>query len=157
MYPIDVTVTEFDLAGIIRKDFPITLDIWYDNIDEGLPDGIIDIYVYSGDGVVTVDDFDAGTLFTSFTAINNSTHIIDFGGPYEYSCGYASIDVTSIVLAMLDYDDTYLGIRLSTETSDRYNIGDMCALPNPVLTIIPEPATICLFVFGGIFLRKIKE
>jgi hypothetical protein len=154
--PIDRTLLEFDISGI-NIDSVITLDIWYDNLDKDLPDGIIDVFTYTGDGVVTGDDFYAGTLYNSFTAIENNVYNIDLGYEfYEYPCGYASIDITPIVLAAINSGDEYLGIRLSTETSDRFNLGKGSLLPNPFLTVIPEPATILIIGIGSLILRGKK-
>jgi hypothetical protein len=120
----------------------------------------MDVYTYSGDGAVTADDFDAGTLFTSFTAVNEAPIDIDFIGDgtlYSVIRGYANIDITSLVLSALEAGDQYIGVRLSTETSDRYNLGEGSLLPVPFLTVIPEPATILFLTFGGLLLRTHKK
>ena len=66
------------------------------------------------------------------------------------------LDVTSAVNSAIAASDQYLGFRLSTTMADRFNIGSVSSLPNPVLTI-PEPGTIALLGLGGILLRKRKK
>jgi hypothetical protein len=87
------------------------------SIDPGGPPGIIDVFTYSGDGMITADEFFAGTLFTSFS--NNGS-------------GTVSVDVTEAVRAS---ESNFLGFRLSTTTSDRYDLGSIAGLPEPTLRI----------------------
>jgi len=83
----DKSVLEFDVSGVSQTVPLVTLDIWFDNIDPEPPVGIIDVFTFVGDGVITAGEFYAGgsTPFTSFVAEN---------GP-EYGYGYVSIEVTS--------------------------------------------------------------
>jgi hypothetical protein len=112
----DRTVLEFDiseLGGIEQAILVLPLR----NLDSGGPIGIIDVFTYSGDGTITADEFFAGTLFTSFA--NNGD-------------GTASVDVTEAVQAS---ESNFLGFRLSTTTSDRYDLGSLAGLPEPTLRI----------------------
>ena len=146
----------FRSSGISPAVSQVTFDIWFYNLDyPALPDGIIDIFTYAGNGIVAADDFYAGALFTSFIAGNNQEIYWEneYGDSGVAIFGYYSIDITSAVLDALAAEEQYLGIRLSTETPDRYGIGSMSSLPDPVLAIIPEPATICLFSLAGLMLR----
>ena len=70
------------------------------------------------------------TPFTSFVGEN---------GP-EY--GYISIDVTSAVQDILTAGAQFIGFRLSTETDDRFELGRCIGVPEPVLTVVPEPASL---------------
>jgi hypothetical protein len=112
----DRTVLEFDiseLGGIEQAILVLPLR----NLNSGGPIGIIDVFTHSGDGTITADEFFAGTLFTSFA--NNGD-------------GTASVDVTEAVQAS---ESNFLGFRLSTTTSDRYDLGSLAGLPEPTLRI----------------------
>jgi hypothetical protein len=138
----DRTVLEFDVSGLGGTLPLVTLDVSYVNSDPSPPDGIIDVFTFIGDGVVTADEFYAGgpTPFTSFVG----------GGVF------ASVDVTSSVQAAVDAGDRFIGFRLSTETGDRYLLGSIVGKPVPVLTVIPEPATILLLGLGSLIVRKLR-
>jgi Bacterial Ig-like domain (group 2) len=113
----DRTVLEFDIGELGGIEQAI-LELPLRNIDSGGPPGIIDVFTYSGDGIITADEFFAGTLlFTSFS--NNGS-------------GTVSVDVTEAVQAS---ESNFLGFRLSTTTSDRYDLGSIAELPEPTLRI----------------------
>jgi len=141
----DRSVLEFDVSGLSESIPLVTLDLSFGNLDyPEPPDGIIDVFTYIGDGIITADEFYVGgsTPFTSFVGEN---------GP-EY--GFVSIDVTSVIQDILAADEQFIGFRLSTETSDRFDIGQAIGVPDPVLTAVPEPATVLLLALGGLFLRR---
>lgn len=139
------SVLEFDVSGLSGKQQPVTLNLWLDNIDEGSPEGIIDVFTFVGDGVVTADDFYAGGL----------TPFISFIGE-DYFCR-VTIDVTSVIQDILTADEEFIGFRLSTETTDRFNMGRVCRLPDPVLTVVPEPASVLLLALGGLALIRRRQ
>lgn len=148
MNPTDRAILEYDVSGLDESVLLVTLDISFGNLDyPGLPDGIIDVFTFTGDGVVTASDFYAGgsAPFMSFVGEN---------GP-EY--GYVSIDVTSAVHDVLAGGGQYIGFRLSTGTTDRFDIGEAIDVPNPILTVIPEPATLVIFAIGGLLLRRSRR
>ncbi len=145
---IDRSLLEFDISGLSETIPLVTLDLSFGNLDyPAPPDGIIDVFVYAGDGIVTTTDFYAGGSmpFVSFVGEN---------GP-EY--GYVSIDVTSAVQAILMLGEQYLGFRFSTETEDMFFMGWSIGVPDPVLTGVPEPATVILLGLGGLLLRKKRK
>ena len=140
-----VSVLEYDVSGLSGKQQPVMLNLWLDNIDEGSPEGIIDVFTFVGDGVVTADDFYAGGL----------TPFISFIGE-DYFCR-VTIDVTSVIQDILAANEEFIGFKLSTETMDRFNMGRVCMLPDPVLTVVPEPASVLLLALGGLTLIRRRQ
>ena len=136
----DRTILEFNIGGLSETIPFARLDFGLDNRDPDPPDGIIDVYNFSGDGIVALDDFDAGgnVPFTSFIGLD----------------GDISIDVTSILHDALNIGDQFLSFRLSTITGDRYMMGSIVGQPMPVLTIVPEPTTVFLLGLGCLALRS---
>lgn len=131
----DRTVIEFDVSRLSGVILQATLLLGIDNFDPGGSIGIIDVFTYVGDGVVTADEFYAGAWYAS----------ISFNGDREI----VPVDVASFVQCIIDTGEQFAGFRLSTETSDRYLLGEIVAMPEPVLTVIPEPGVLALLTFGG--------
>ena len=137
----DRTILEFNISGLTETILFASLDFGLDNFDPDPPDGIIDVYNFTGDGIVTLDDFDAGgdVPFTSFIGLD----------------GDVSIDVTLLLQDAMISGDPFLSFRLSTITSDRYMMGSIVGQPMPVLTIVPDPTTVLLLGLGAVaVLRK---
>ena len=118
----DRTVLEFDISGLSGTLPPITLDLDLVNIDPGPPDGVMDVFVFTGDGVVTPDEFFAGgpTPFTSFVAATDALY---------------PVDVTAAAQAAVDVGDSFIGFRLSTTDTDRFWLGSVLALAEPIITV----------------------
>jgi hypothetical protein len=127
----DRTVTEFDIGALSGAIPSATLDLPLKNIDPGVV-GTIDVFTFSGNGIVTPDLFSEGTYFTSFTNSQSS---------------FEHVDVTSAVQSAVDAGVRFLGFRLSTMTSDRYFLGAIAGLPGPTLSVVPEPSS---FILTGI-------
>jgi len=135
----DRTILEFNISGLTETIPFASLDFGLDNFDPDPPDGIIDVYNFTGDGIVALDDFDAGgdVPFTSFIGLD----------------GDISIDVTLLLQDAMTSGDQFLSFRLSTITNDRYMMGSIVGQPMPVLTVVPEPTTIFLLGLGSLALR----
>jgi len=63
-----------------------------------------------------------------------------------------SIEVTSVVQTAIASGDQFIGFRLSTETDDMFFMGYSIGVPDPVLTVVPEPATFLLLGLGSLVL-----
>lgn len=134
----DRTAIEFDISTLPAAIALATLDLGIQNQDPGGPVGVIDVFTYEGDGVIAPEEFYAGDWTLSF--------------PHNGPPGVVSVDVTSIIQDAVDVGQTYVGFRLSTETNDRYFLGAIVGLPDPVLTVIPEPAVATMLAIGSVSL-----
>jgi hypothetical protein len=143
----DRTVLEFDVSSLSGTPLElVTLDLGMENGWPGPPDGIIDVFTFTGDGIVTADEFFAGGPAPFMSVVVGDVD------------GIVKFDVTSAVQTAVMAGDRFIGFRLSTETLDNYFLGGIVQLPEPVLTVVPEPVTLLLLGLGGILLRrKIKH
>ena len=118
----DRSALEYNLTGLSYPVSSATLDIYISNLDPGVPDGVMDFYTYAGDGVIVTSEFSAGSLYTQVTSTGDS---------------FSHVDFTAAVNAALQNGWTYLGVRISTATADRYWIGgSIVGLPEPILTVV---------------------
>jgi hypothetical protein len=115
----DRTVAEFPLASV-PAGASCSLVLGLSDLDPGPPPGTIDVYWYVGDGVVTEQEFFAGSLTTSFQ--------------YD-GVGVVSVDVSAAVAQAIAQNANFVGFRLSTVTADRYFLGSIVGQPEPVLRI----------------------
>lgn len=107
----DRTVLEYDVGQLdLEQIDSVKLIIEAGNIDEGGEPGFIDVFTFNGDGIVSQNDFFAGSFFTTFEA-SNYLNIV-------------SVDVTDLVTNTIAMGNPFLGFRLSTTTTDRYWICD---------------------------------
>lgn len=126
----DRTVIQFDLTALGGSlPGPAALDLPLRNLDPGGPVGVIDLYTFAGTRTVTPAQFNAGTLFSSFS--NNAS-------------GVEHVDVTAAVQQAVDAGQQFVGFRLSTATADRYLLGPPFTPAGPTLTVVPEPTTLAL-------------
>jgi uncharacterized repeat protein (TIGR02543 family) len=120
----DQSALEYDLTGFSYPVSSATLDIYIDNLDPGPPDGVMDFYTYEGDGVIDTSEFYAGSLYAQVTSTDDS---------------FTHVDFKAAVNAALQNGWTYLGVRISTVTADRYWIDGAITgsgFPEPILTVV---------------------
>ena len=78
----DRTIAHFDISGLSGV-VPLTmLNIPIRNIDPGLPEGTFEVYSFAGDGVVSTDEWNSGTLFHTFTGISQPNQLVTFKSVY---------------------------------------------------------------------------
>jgi hypothetical protein len=109
---------------------------------------IIDVFTYTGNGVLSLDDFNAGTLFTSF----------------EYSAeSSVTLDVTAFISNLYTSGDDFAGFNFqfavpSTITLNgpfvAFNSLNYPPASNLTITPVPEPATLFLLGLGAVMLRR---
>ena len=125
----DRTLLEFDVSGLSGIVPTTTLNLPLEDIDQGGAVGTIDVSTFFGNGTITASDFNSGIFFGSVSqnVTRDTQHL----------------DVTAAVQAAVTAGQQFLGIRLSTTTDDRFDLGEFAAdgpLPDPTLTVVPEPA-----------------
>jgi|GEM_PF-2440399 len=123
----DRTVIEFDISGLSPDFESATLDLGLSNLDPGPPQTMIGIFDYEGDGVVTAEEFYAGVFFRDFE-FDNPPRVIN-------------VDVTESVRDAMRSGWHYLGFRLSTEGPDRFWVGSIVGLPDPMMTVYMPDCT----------------
>jgi hypothetical protein len=121
----DRTVIEFDLRGLSGGVASAALDLDLRALGPG--PNAIDVFTFAGTGTVTPGLFNAGTFFTRF-------------GTGATGLESDAIDVTAAVQAAVRAGDAFLGLRLSTTTSDRYFLGPPFTPAGPTLDVTPAPA-----------------
>ena len=110
-YTEDRTVAHFKIDQMPISVPATELVIRLNNIDQGHPAGTFDVFVFSGDGVISIDEWDAGTLHTSFYGIENP--------------GELRLDVTEVLQQAIDNGNSYLSFRFTGGAgTDRYSLID---------------------------------
>jgi hypothetical protein len=118
----DRPALEYNLSGFSCPVNSATLDIHISNLDPGGAVGIMEFYIYAGDGVIDTSEFAAGSYYTQIESTGDS---------------YEHVDFTATVNTAIQNGWTYLGVRISTATADRYWIGgSIVGLPEPILTVV---------------------
>ncbi|MEM9343510.1 MAG: DNRLRE domain-containing protein [Pseudomonadota bacterium] len=153
------SVIEFDLSGLGATVTSATLSL----TDQGTSrDGRIDIYGFSGDGIVSVDDADVLAMQVG------SIEIVEADGTQQFE-----IDVTAFLQSLTDVDASHAGFILASE-SPSFSVGgsDICSsefsncapklvaevTEAPEVAPIPLPAGLPLLLagIGGLALLRRK-
>ena len=129
----DRTVAHFDLRGLSGVVPNATLNIPIDSIGDGFGlfgGGTLELYAFAGDGTVSVDEWDAGTLFTAVTVpLGQSIH---------------SVDITNLVQAAVKRGDPFLSFSFRASGPDRYGLSEAVGLPEPsILMTFPSSKAEC--------------
>jgi len=126
----DRTIAHFDinlLVDVLNTQV-IELQLGLLNLDPGFSIGTIDIYVFIGDGIVSIDEWNTGNLYYSFSGIDDELTVI-------------SVDISEIFFEAISNGNTYLSFNFRTTNSDRYflnsTIGGVTTSFGPFITFPP--------------------
>jgi len=146
-------IFEFDITNLVHADSAITLNMPV-NSSLGPYPFTLDLYTYAGDGIVSLGDFNAGSLHSSF----------DYSGE-----SLITFDVTTFITDLLTTPATYAGFNL------QFSVPSIIPLNGPYVTIgsemalfppfgtpaslvsIPSPGTLSLFIIGLLSLIYIRR
>jgi hypothetical protein len=131
----DRVVAHFNLNSVTSDlnsaELRIPLAIW----DPGPPLGTFGVYSFYGDGVVSPDEWAAGTLLQQFTNIDGNSSIT------------LRVDVTSAIKSGLTQGKPYLSFNFRGGPAfDRYFMGSIVGLPDSsiLLHYVPEPNSLAI-------------
>ncbi len=114
----DRTILHYDISSLAGTE-AVTLVVPISNMDPGLPGGIFEVHAFSGDGTVSIDEWDSGSLIHTFTDLPGGTQTLE-------------LDVSAEVAAA----SNYISFNLRAGTGlDRYWLGSIMSLDNPVLSV----------------------
>lgn len=99
----DRTVAHFDLAGFAGPVLSASLNLSMQNQDDFA--SVLDIYTFAGDGTVSLDEWNSGTLFTTLTGL--------LGSPVN-----PVVDITALLNAAIGNGDSYLSFNLRNEEDE---------------------------------------
>jgi len=124
-----------DLSGPVPKATLLIPTANWDYTYAPTPDyvGIVNLYTFSGDGIVSRDEWNAGTLFETVGGLTEPNLLLEF-------------DVTSLLQGVVDSGGQYLSFNLRAGSRARFWFGYSVGLPNPSITIstIPVPSAATL-------------
>jgi len=123
--PETVTVAHFAMAQVPATIASAQLTIPLHCLQPDPPDGVVQIYLFAGDGLVSVDEWDAGELIGS--------QGVD---PGEYPV--VTLDVTARLQEYQTAANDYFSVRIRTAVgSDDYDLGTDGGVDPPYLTVWP--------------------
>jgi PEP-CTERM motif len=146
----DRTIAHFGIQGLSQVA-QATMTIPIIDIDPGPPLGTFDVYYFYGDGIVSTDEWNAGTLLQSFNNLDvvEPTLRVDL-----------TVDVTSVLNAGIQQNEPFLSFNFRAGSgTDRYHLGDLGRVPNTsiALTTVPEPSTLTLLALGVVGLAVMRR
>lgn len=129
----DRTVAHFDVRSLRSAPSQASLFIPILNIDAGGADGTFEVYKFAGDGVVSVDEWDSGSLVRSYARLDQP--------------GTLRLDVTEVLAAALSAGDDFVSFNYRVGAgSDRWWLGSTSQLPDSTIQAIPLPAALPLLI-----------
>ena len=139
----DRGIFEFDISSLSGSYSSAVLSLRTAN--NSVKTSTIELFGYTGDGAISVDDWGAGTFLSSVTYVN----------PTDFSI--VSFDVTDFINTMIATTDQWAGIAMrqitfSPSTATQFcgtSTSQLCQYqPQLHLTTVPVPAAIWLFGSG---------
>lgn len=140
----DRTVAHFNISRTSRLLPSATLNIPIDNFDPEIPNGIFELYSFAGDGLVSIDEWDSGTPFYTFTSVSGEIQTL-------------SIDISMLLKTAVDKEDHYLSFSFRAGNANRYFLSEAVGLTDPSISLIPLPSTIYLMGSGLLALAGISR
>jgi hypothetical protein len=114
----DRAVLEYNIEKVGRLVKRVVLKIPVVDLDEGGDTGIIEVFAFEGGREIKTNDFYAGKRIARVEAPDDES---------------IRVDVTVAVKQAVNAGRRFIGFRLSTETTDRYFLGDIVNLHDPSL------------------------
>lgn len=129
----DRTIAHFDISPLSgTTPIDAILNIPIENIDPEPPGGTFEVYSFGGDGIVSTDEWNSGTMFHTFTGVAGNFQTL-------------SVNVTSLLQEALDNNEAFLSFNFRGGSgTDRYWLSEIANLPDPTLSVqsVPEPLTL---------------
>jgi hypothetical protein len=105
----DRTVAHFDITPLTGDFSDSTLNIGILNLDPEPPPGILDVYVFSGDGTVSTDELNIGSLFHSFSGLSGVVQTL-------------TVDISELLTTANLNGDSFISFNLRALNTDRYSL-----------------------------------
>jgi hypothetical protein len=146
----DRDIAHFSIQGLSLVAHA-SMTIPLEEFDPGPPLGVFDVYDFYGDGVVSTDEWNAGTLLQHFDTVDGDYPVL-------------TVDVTSALNAGIQQNKPYLSFNFRAGSgSDRYFLGAAAGVPGGLpnasisITPVPEPSTLTLLALGAIGLAAARR
>jgi hypothetical protein len=139
----DRTVAHFPMSQVYPSFSSVRLNIPLDDIDPNDPTGDLDVYAFNGDGIVSANEFNAGTFYYRITGISGNLST-------------PSVDVTSLVVNSLATHANYLSfVFRQHEDGDRYALypaaPGLLDIATLSVSVVPEPSAMAIACIGLAF------
>jgi len=119
----DRTIAHFDISSLSGTNLNATLVIPIQNIDPDDPTGTFDVYSFQGDGAVSIDEWNSGTLIHHLTGISGSKQTL-------------KCDVSTPLNNAITSNANHLSFNFRHGgADDRYNLGSLGGVPNCMLLV----------------------